>query len=387
MRKSKVFITSSTSAEPLVAALGERLESVAYDVMQWESTGRRQVGIAIVETLSNAAQQFDLALVVLTREDLADQRKVAADDSRDNCLFEIGFLSARMGRERCILIHGADSDTLPEALRELICLRFEEPDDIRDATACARVMEKVVRELGTVVESEAGAALRDHVPLLSLRDLFERERPYARGGDLREGTVIVCDTQPQAGTEFALQVRENMEEGTNYHYFFYLCDETVDKIVQALQVILTASVIGKNELEDFRARIDAVKSQPRRVLNALSILAESRSMRVTLLADAPQFCFRFHNASDERFAKLYARYIDRGYVLWEKGSAASAMTKSLPRFLDESEQGRIFVPLKHYPLNESQMADLKRSLSRAATRYFPGIEAETISLCVGTAFD
>jgi len=386
MRRSKVFIASSTLAAPLAAALRECLESAAYDAVQWSSAGRRQAGIAIGETLRNAAQQFDLALVVLSREDLAPQRASDTDASRDNCLFELGFLSARMGRERCLLVHGARSDTLPDALAELICLRFEQPDDLSDTVACARAMETVVSELDTVVNLDAGAALRDQVPLLSHQGLFDRERPYARGGDLREGMVIVCDTQPQAGTEFALQVRANILEGTFYHYFFYFCDETVDKVMQALQVVLAASVIGEKKVEDFQARLDAVKREPERILEALRELAESRGLLVTLLADEPQFCFRFHNASDERFAKLYARYLDRGYLLWGVGSAATAMTKSVPKYLDDREHGRIFVPLKHYPLSESQMAALERSLLRAAARYFPGIEAETIRVCVGRGF-
>ena len=135
-----------------------------------------------------------------------------------------------------------------------------------------------------------------------------------------------------------------------------------------------------------RFRLDAVKREPERILEALRELAESRGLLVTLLADEPQFCFRFHNASDERFAKLYARYLDRGYLLWGVGSAATAMTKSVPKYLDDREHGRIFVPLKHYPLSESQMAALERSLLRAAARYFPGIEAETIRVCVGRGF-
>ena len=306
--------------------------------------------------------------------------------ARDNCIFEAGFFSAVIGRERCFLVSSVQQSELPSDLSGIISIPFREPTDLTDRIACAQASSEVSMVLRDIVQREGRSSFHARVPLLSIEELFQRERPYSQGGDLREGEVIVCDTQPRAGVELALQIRNNIDRGINYYYFLHFSDDTFDKIFQAMQVILVAGAGGAGHAMDFNARVDMIKKEKDRILDDLRSICHSHSLRLTLLTEEPQLCFRLHNASNPELARMYARYHKRGFLLWSEGVTAVSVWRAVPKFIDDSEADRIIIPMKYLHLSADETKLFERRLSRALSKYFPGIEEEVKQICIGREF-
>ena len=95
-----------------------------------------------------------------------------------------------------------------------------------------------------------------------------------------DGQVVVLDTQPWGDVERAEQVRRNMENGTSYHYFLHFSDDTVEKICQALQVIVWTGIAGVAGAPDYKSRIETIRNNKDHVLDDLR-----RSLPQRLVAD------------------------------------------------------------------------------------------------------
>lgn len=241
-------------------------------------------------------------------------------------------------------------------------------------------MVPVAGVLKDKVQREGKSASHARIPLLSIAELFDRERPYEEGGDLRQGQVIVCDVQPMVDTKLALRVHHNMDNGTAYHYFLYLTDDTIDRIGQSLQVILAAEFVDKSNIGSFSERLKAVRGEQSRVLDNLRSICSTRSLRFSLLTDEPLTRFRVHNASNEELARMFVRYQERGFLLWAEGRTAMAAWNALPRFLPDDETDRLFVPLRQFELKDHDKERFERGLDRTLRKYFPGMEGEVKQL-------
>jgi hypothetical protein len=222
------------------------------------------------------------------------------------------------------------------------------------------------------------------MPLFSVRDLFARERPRSENGDLDEGSVMVCDIQPLAGAEFAARVGANIRSGINYLYFFHACDDTIEQVFRALQIIVVSGVAPEVDLNDVQARRAVVKEKTHLVVEALQDMCETKGLRIGFLYQEPNFCFRLHNAQDAKRARLYARYRDLGYVLWAKEEAAAALLRAPADFLEDREDTTILVQLKAGGPQLSADADIMRSLADKVRKYFPGAEDAVMQICVGS---
>jgi hypothetical protein len=304
--------------------------------------------------------------------------------ARDNCVFEAGLFMAAVGRKRCFLVNSVRQEDLPSDLGGVISIPFAEPADLADREACAKAITSVAPVLKDSVQREGKSVFHSRVPLLSVAELFRRERPHSDGGDLQEGEVVVCDIQPMMGVELAAQVGRNIDAGTSYHYFLYFCDDTIEKICQGLQVFLVTGVGGTDKATDFNVRLAIIKEQRDRVLEDLHSICATRRLRITLLEDEPQFNFRVHNASNSARAQVYLRYHERGFLQWTEGTSAVALWRQLPKWLADDEADRLFIPLKHFDLDGDNLKRFDRSLNRAIDRYFPGIESEVRRVCTGT---
>ena len=385
MEKAKVFIASSGRTLTLAAKLRDALQTDVCEARVWSEEGRCQPGVMITEMLESAAEEVDFAVIILVKDDVMVKEGGDTLKARDNCVFEAGLFRGTIGQKRCFLVTSVKESDLPSDLCGIISIPFEEPADLTDRIACAKAIAPVAADLKGRVQSEGRSAFHERVPLLSVEELFQRERPQAEGGDLREGKVVVCDTQPMAGVEPALRVRHNIDSGTGYNVFLYLADDTIDKVCQFLQVMLMAGVGDSGKATDFTARVSTIKEKKDRVLVDLRSICRSRSLQMTLLMDEPQFSFRVHNASDPVLARLYARYGERGFLLWAEGPRAVALWRMLPKFLADDKTDRLFIPMKNFCLEGDKKELFESSFRRALSRYFPGIENEIWQICVGGA--
>ena len=385
MEKSKILIASSGKTLPLAEVLMDALQTGFCEARLWSEQVVCHASDPYTSMLANPVAEFDFAAILLAKEDMIVAETHDALKALAKRVFEAGFFIATLGRERCFLVNSVKQSDLPSDFGGIMSIPFEEPADLTDRNVCAQSFAQVAAVLKERMQHTGRSACHAHVPLLSFAELFERERPLSDGGCLREGQIVVCDTQPMAGVELTLQVYRNMNNGIFYHYFLYFSDDTLDKVFQALQVMSAIGAGCTGSATDFLARVSTVKNQKHRVLEVLRNMCSSGSLRLTLLTDEPQPCFRVHNASNTALARYYARYFEHGYVLWAEGRNAVALWQQLPKWLVEDRMDRLFIPLKQNDPQVDTKDYFERSLVRALGRYFPGIEGEVRQVFIGGA--
>lgn len=385
MDKSRIFIASSGRTLALAEKLRDELQTDFCEATLWSEEGRSQIGATIIEMLEKAAERFDFAVIILARDDVVAREGSSASTrkARDNCVFEAGLFMATIGRKRCFLVNSVEPNDLPSDLGGIISLHFEEPANLSDRDACAQAIKSVSAALKDNVQRAERSVAHERLPILSIEDVFLRERPQSDGGDLREGQVVVCDLQPNPGSDVALQVRRNLEHGVSYLYFLYFCDDTLDKVLQSIQLLAAGSAAGGTPSAEFNARLETIRSDKGRVLEDLRKICRTRSLLVSFLPTEPQFCFRVHNASDPELARLYLRFRGGGFMLWGEQTAAVSVWRALRHYMPGDDQDRIFVPMKFFDLAGEELRRFERLLNRGLARYFPGIEKEVREILVG----
>ena len=383
MEKSRILISCNARTLVLAGKLRDELHKVDCETALWSDDARSQSSAALLELLDRAAEQFDFAAIILVRDDV---KVTETDDplrARDTYDFQAGLFMAKIGRERCFLVNSIGDSALPSHLGGIICIPFEEPADLTDLAACEKAVASVAAELKDKIAQQGNSPYYVRVPNLSFAEVWRRERHFSEGGDLRQGDVVVCETQPMPQENLAVQLRRNMDNAISYTYFLFFSIDTIEKICRALQVILVAGVADAELASDFTSRMSVVKSQKDRVLDELRSICHYKRLQITLLFQEPTMSFRVHNASNRELAKLYARYRDQCFIPWSEGASAESIWRNLPTWLANDENDRLFVSLKMFENNKEQRNLFDSSLDRAAGRYFPGMEAEVKRLLAG----
>jgi hypothetical protein len=383
MSKSKIFIASSGRTLLLAEKLRDELRTEFCEATLWSDVGKSQTSLTIIEMLEKASKTYDFAVIILARDDIIVKEAGDTLKARDNCVFEAGLFMAALGRERCFLVNSVEQKDLPSDLGGIISIPFQETNNLIDRSACAEKMAPVASILLDQVQLKGTSAESTGRPL-SVDDLFQLEKLRFQGGDLLEGRVIVCDMQPNPHMQLARQVRDNIDNGVNYHYFLTFSEDTVEKICHSLQVMLVAGASGPREVPDFKTRANTIKNEKDRVLADLERMCQTASLRITLLNVKPLLRFRVHNADNAILARLYAWYRNLGYILWADHEDAMSVWETLPKYLAEDDSTKLFVPLKFFDLEGDLKTRFTRSLDRALTRYFPGIERDVKQFCIGT---
>ncbi len=96
-----VFIGSSS--EGLDIAREIELQLVNYAFVNLWTNGTFVLGEGTLESLMNALDNFDFAIMVLSPDDLLETRGRNYASPRDNVLFELGLFMGRLGRRRTII--------------------------------------------------------------------------------------------------------------------------------------------------------------------------------------------------------------------------------------------------------------------------------------------
>ena len=181
--KSRVFIASSSRTLLLAEKLRDELRSEFCEPRLWSQESKLQPGATIIEMLEGAAAQSDFAVIVLAKDDVMTGGKGETLKARDNCVFEAGLFMAAIGRKRCFLVNGVRQDDLPTDLSGIISIPFKEPEDLGDRIACGQAVAIVAATLKDIIQKEP-FAYHGRLPLLSVEDLFRRERPFSpKGGN------------------------------------------------------------------------------------------------------------------------------------------------------------------------------------------------------------
>lgn len=108
MTRPSVFIGSSSEGLRVAQNVKAQLSN-DVEVTIWHE-GVFGLNQGTLESLLNALDTFDFAVLVLTPDDLIESRKRNTQSPRDNVLFECGLFLGRLGRERTFIVYDADKE-------------------------------------------------------------------------------------------------------------------------------------------------------------------------------------------------------------------------------------------------------------------------------------
>jgi len=148
--RASVFVGSSTEGLPVAEAVQQALDHVA-DVTLW-SQGIFDLSQSYLESLVQALDLADFAILILTPDDLTLSRKKNSAAPRDNVIFELGLFMGRLGRERSFFVFDRSQNLkLPTDLLGIAAATYRPHHDgnfqAALGPACAEI-RKIITSLG-----------------------------------------------------------------------------------------------------------------------------------------------------------------------------------------------------------------------------------------------
>ena len=385
MEKSKIFIASSGRAIGLAEILRDELSTDFCEACIWSEESKNKISLTIIEMLEKASKEFDFAVVILIRDDV-DFRETGDEAQRKavyNCIFEAGLFMGTRGRERCFLVTDVKSSDLPVYLNGIIYAPFDGLKDLTNREECRKAVLKTSVAIKDAVQRMGRLIERECLPLLSVEELFKREKSIVDGGDLDEGLVVVADLQPRVRYEFAAQVKRNLDHGVRYVYFFPANIDGAQKICWLLQMVLLAELFKDiKEADSFQNRLKVIRENRDRVRSNLQEICTRDSLNICFMQDDPALQFRIHNATSREKAKLYLSY-GRGFIEWVGGERAVNMWSYMKQWYIESKTEAIFHSTTPLMVDRDREGRFKNSLIEELKRHFPEIHEEVTRLCYG----
>jgi predicted nucleotide-binding protein len=123
-----VFVGSSGEGLEVARAVQYQLQDVG-EIEVWNE-GVFGLTSGTLESLVQALDTFDFAVLVLTPDDLIVSRGVEQNSARDNVLIELGLFMGRLGRGRTFVLYPRDSNVkIPSDLAGVTLAAFSKPSD------------------------------------------------------------------------------------------------------------------------------------------------------------------------------------------------------------------------------------------------------------------
>jgi len=149
--KPSTFIGSSTEGLDVARALQVQLDSDAEITVWKDSFFQPRRGY--LETLVDALDRFDFALLVLSPDDFISSRGDTKEAPRDNVMFELGLFMGRLGRSRTFVIRNAQSNLkMPSDLAGVTHLTYDGERTDKNLTAAVAsactTIRNTMRSLG-----------------------------------------------------------------------------------------------------------------------------------------------------------------------------------------------------------------------------------------------
>jgi hypothetical protein len=145
-----LFVGSSTEGLEIARAIRTQL-SHDCDVTIWNEGGF-PLGETTLESLVNALDRFDFAVLVMTPDATVVDRARETQAPRDNLLFELGLFMGRLGRSRTFAVcKNTPQMKLPSDLAGVTVARFPERADKNNVAALGPACDQIrqaIRQLG-----------------------------------------------------------------------------------------------------------------------------------------------------------------------------------------------------------------------------------------------
>lgn len=150
MTKPSLFVGSSSEGLPVARALQVELQDAA-EVTLWNQ-GFFGLSQGTLESLVNALERFDFAVLVATPDDLVTRRDETALSPRDNVMLELGLFMGRLGRTRTYLLADPRTVRLPSDLNGVMLATYDsqrtDANLIAAVGPAATLIRNAVRDLG-----------------------------------------------------------------------------------------------------------------------------------------------------------------------------------------------------------------------------------------------
>jgi hypothetical protein len=393
MKKTSIFIASSTRAQPLALQLKERLRFHGKDKadlrLWWDNI--LTLGKTTLLGLTDECQNSDFAIVLLTEDDVLVKKETEHLSPRDNCIFELGLFTGALGPdpERVFLITSTKKGALPSDVDgityvQIVDQRTPGADD--ELTADSKdSLDDAARKIINQV-NRLRHYVRPVLPLVSDRDLMDYERIKGKEGNLLPNSHVIVSTEQPIEVEeadFAGRVQGNMKEAIRYFYFFYADENSFNVIAQLIQALATS---GVGDGGTFHERRKAIETSEEIVKENLKRMQQYLNIHFSVYKPAFQLCL--HNAERPNSAICYLRF-EKGdsasFVAWAQGGPAKRVAD---HFLRQRKKPKdpadqyIFRSTGDFDLDGQ--ADFKANLSRAILDLFPESLDETVrAACFG----
>jgi predicted nucleotide-binding protein len=163
--RARVFIGSSSSGKEVARAIQVQLSDVA-DAEVWDE-GVFGLSMGTLESLVQALDTFDFAVLVLTPADLLVSAGEQKNAPRDNVLLELGLFMGRLGRSRTFAVCQRDSNLkLPSDLAGVSLAPFLAQNDSERLVAalgpaCFKIRNAIRSEQKRAAVQQLAANLHD----------------------------------------------------------------------------------------------------------------------------------------------------------------------------------------------------------------------------------
>lgn len=389
MDKSKVFIASSSKALTLADKLKEGLNATALcEAKLWNEESLGQASSTIIEMLEEATASYDFAIIVLAKDDVIVKDTGETLKARDNCVFEAGLFMGALGRTRCFLVNSVKQSDLPTDLGGVISIPILEPSDLTDRKACGNALETALAKIKDVIDASRreGVAAKNKslVNLLTWKDLIDKESlDSSRGGTLEEGQVVVTAIQPiDIHYHPALQVRNNINRGVSYVYFFHGDASGAQKICRLLQMVLLSPLFAdETEANNFDARLDRLRENKDSVLASLRSICMRQTIQIVALSDPPVLQYCIHNANNVDSATVYLKYEDK-FLEWARGKQGNEFWKEVRQIHTLKPKETLPLFYETAELSGKMQTDYYNSIDEQLAKYFPEIDDKVRNLCI-----
>ncbi len=356
---------SRSNAPATVDDQPEERQPVHWHVSPWWDNRNdvQKKGQPLLYGLLDECKKADLAVILLTADDLTNKGGVDVLEPRDNCIFEAGLFMGGLGLDpqRSLIITSVKPDALPSDLRGIEPIGFPPPtpEQLKDKRWCRKTMRQVVKDLEAQVERLTKPPARPSLPILTPDDLLRLERPEP-GGMLKVGggTAVVINTTHPTETQQpsrARQVVANMAKRVEYVYFFRAEQDHIGVVITLLQSLVSAYLAEEGFAEPQKKQADDI-------LRALEALEPRLFIHFVPDNRAP-LLFCVHNAGDYDSARCYLRDVSRDrFFLWAEGKDAFAVAADLRKLQRIEDDRAIFYPTQYYDLYGSDGLNFRQRL-------------------------
>jgi hypothetical protein len=379
MQKSKILIASSSRTGVLAEKLRDQLDTNYSVADLWKDAIKGKPADTTIEMLEEATERYDFAVIVLDETGVNVNMVGDPLKDRDNRFFEAGLYIAAFGRDSCFIINSAERPYLPSDLDGIRTLHFIEPEPgkLNDRDACAEAIRAVSSQIREGVEP--GKRVKNRP--LSRKTLLEREKLQPEG-ELVEDQIVATITQPfEINYTAAFQIRENLDHGIGYAFYFHGYPAGVQRICQLFQLVLLAPMLANPQEAEFGCRLrrllePATKAQ---IIKDLKLICEHQLLKIYLLQDPPELQYIIHNANSEAEAALYLKHKENKFIELERGEKAYRIWTGLEKSLGHCDipSNAIFCGTSGFEMKE----DFYKTLKIGIKKSFPDIDGEVVELC------